>query len=100
MLKYITALWDKLEATQTDSSLTLLYLCLILTKLINTGTIVAADYPKIFHCAIYFQYAIVWDNFFCGKLLQEWLVLFDDGNNSINNYNSYTIQYIWGANMI
>ena len=58
--KYITALRHKLESTQTDGPLTM-YLCLILTKWMDTGTIVAAGYPKQFHREIYSQYAIGWD---------------------------------------
>ena len=78
-MKYITALQNKLELTQTDGSLTM-YLCLILTQWMDTGTVVAAEFPDQFHCAIYSQYAIGLDNFFCGKFSQEWLVLFDEKN--------------------
>lgn len=48
------ALQFKLEASQTDSSLTL-NLYLILTKWMDTGTVVAADFSKQFYCAIYSQ---------------------------------------------
>ena len=66
----------------------------------DTGTVVAVDFPERFHRAIYSQYAIGWDNFFRGKFSQEWLVLFDEKNPNLNNNNRYTRQYIWGANII
>ena len=56
-LKYTTALQHKLESIQTNSSLTI-YLCLILTKWMDTGTIVVTYYPKWFHRVIYSKYAI------------------------------------------
>ena len=98
-LKYITSLRHKLESTDTDGSLTM-HLCLILTQWMDTGTVVAEDFPERFHRAIYSQYAIGWDNFFRGKFSQEWLVLFDEKNPNLNNNNRYTRQYIWGANII
>ena len=51
-LKYITALRNKLESTETDGSLTM-HLCLILTQWMDTGTVVAEKFPERFHRAIY-----------------------------------------------
>ena len=56
-LKYITALRNKLESTETDGSLTM-HLCLILTQWMDTGTVVAVNFPEQFHRAIYSQYSI------------------------------------------
>ena len=88
-----------MESTETDGSLTR-PLCLILSQCMDTGTVVATEFPNQFHCAIYSQYAIRWDNFFCEKFSQEWLVLFDEKKPNLNNNNRYTRQYIWGANII
>ena len=66
----------------------------------DTGTVVADEFPERFHRAIYSQYAIGWDNFFRGKFSQEWLVLFDEKNPNLDNNNRYTRQYVWGANII
>ena len=46
-LKYITALRNKLESTETDGSLTM-HLCLILTQWMDTGTVVAEKFLKDF----------------------------------------------------
>ena len=56
----------------------------------ETGTVMAIDFPAHFHLTLYSQYTIDWDNFFCGKFLQEWLVLFDKRNPNLNNNNRYT----------
>lgn len=58
------------------------------------------DFPEKYHKAIYSQYAIGWDNFFGGKISQEWLALFEVSRVICGDKKFLSALYIWGANIV
>ena len=44
----------------------------------DTGMEIVDKFPSKQSKAIYSQYAIDWDNSFCGNIFQEWLQLYDE----------------------
>ena len=66
----------------------------------DTGMVLAEKFPLMYSKAIYSQYAIGWDNFFRGKISQEWLLLYDDSRTNKHDTQRYSAQYIWGANIV
>lgn len=53
-----------------------MYLCTIITNWMDTRMVLAENFPTKYSSAIYSQYAIDWDNFFCGNISQEWLLIY------------------------
>ena len=66
----------------------------------DTGMVIAEKFPSIYSKAIYSQYAIGWDNFFRGKISQEWLLLYNASRTNRHDTQRYSAQYIWGANIV
>ena len=66
----------------------------------DTGMVLAEKFPSMYSKAIYSQYAIGWDNFFRGKISQEWLLLYDESRTNRHDTQRYSAQYIWGANIV
>ena len=72
----------------------------MITTWMDTGMVQAEDFPAKYSGAIYSQYAIGWDNFFCGKISQQWLSLFDESQKKGNDEQQLSAPYIWGANIV
>lgn len=90
---------QKLGSTNTADALTI-YLYNIITNWMDTGMALADKFPNKYSRAILSQYAIGWDNFFCGKISQEWLLLYDESRTNSDDTQCYSAQYIWGVYII
>ena len=66
----------------------------------NTGLVMAENFPTKYSIAFYPQYTIGCDNFFCRKISQEWLLLFDYSKKNRYKTQQYSTQYIQGANIV
>ena len=60
----------------------------------DTGMVIVDKFPSKYSKAIYFQYAIGWDNFFHGKISQEWLQLYDESRQGSDDKQRYSANHI------
>ena len=98
-IQYISELRWKFGDTNTTESLAT-YIFTMITNRMDTGMVIAEKFPLMYSKAIYSQYAIGWDNFFCGKISQEWLLLYNVSRTIRDDTQRYSAQYIWGVNII
>ena len=98
-IQYISKLRRKFGAINTMDSLTI-YFCTMITNWMDTEMVIAEKFSLKYSRAIYSQYAIGWDNFFRGKISQEWILLYNESITNRDDTQRYSTQYIWGANIV
>ena len=76
------------------------FLCSMITAWMDTGMVQVEDFPVKYSGAIYSQYAIGWDIFFCGEISQHWLSLFNESQKKDDSEQQLSAPYIWGANIV
>lgn len=59
-IKYVSKLQRKLGSTNTKDALTM-YLCTMITNWMDTGMVLAENFPNKYSRAIYSQHSIGWD---------------------------------------
>ena len=70
------------------------------TNWMDTGMVIAEKFPPMYSKAIHSQYVICWNNFFCGKISQEWLLLYNASRTNRDDTQRYSAQYILGTNIV
>lgn len=98
-IKYVSKLQWKLDSANIDDALTM-YHCTIITNWVDTKMVLEENFPTKHSRSIYSQYTIGWDNFFCGKISQERLLLYDGFRKNRDDTQYYSAQYIWDANIV